>query len=374
MKKLLALLILIVAATITAALIWLKPTAAEVTPARPVPTVEIIRAQPQSIQLTVRSQGTVLPRTETELTVDVSGRILEIADNFRAGGQIEAGDVLLRIDPVDYQTALAARAADLASARLALAQEQALSEQAAADWQALGEGTPSALTLRQPQLALANARVVSAEAMLQQAERDLARTEVKAPYRGRVLSKSVDLGQYVSASPAAPIARIYATDRAEIRLPVTEREASLLQPDTADAARLDVRITHANKLQAHVWQGKLSRMEATIDPANRLLYAVAEVQDPFSEPQLRRGQFVHAAIAGKVIEQAYSIPRYALRGSDTVYIASAENTLQTRRVDIVNSDAQQVIIRAGLQAGERVVVSPIAYFIENMPVEVIELR
>jgi RND family efflux transporter MFP subunit len=374
MKKLLALLILVVAATITAALIWLKPTAAEVTPARPVPTVEIIRAQPQSIQLTVRSQGTVLPRTETELTVDVSGRILEIADNFRAGGQIEAGDVLLRIDPVDYQTALAARAADLASARLALAQEQALSEQAAADWQAVGEGTPSALTLRQPQLALANARVVSAEAMLQQAERDLARTEVKAPYRGRVLSKSVDLGQYVSASPAAPIARIYATDRAEIRLPVTEREASLLQPDAADAARLDVRITHANKLQAHVWQGKLSRMEATIDPANRLLYAVAEVQDPFTEPQLRRGQFVHAAIAGKVIEQAYSIPRYALRGSDTVYIASAESTLQTRRIDIVNSDAQQVIIRAGLQAGERVVVSPIAYFIENMPVEVIELR
>jgi RND family efflux transporter MFP subunit len=370
MKKLLALFILVVAAAITATLIWLKPTAAELTPERPRPAVEIIVVQPQSIQLTVRSQGTVLPRTETDLAVEVSGRILEISDNFRAGGHIEAGDVLLRIDPADYQAAVAARTADLASARLALAQEEALAAQAQADWQALGDGTPSALTLRQPQLAVAKARIDSAAAMLRQAQRDLARTEVTAPYRGRVLSKSVDLGQYLSATPAAPIARIYATDRAEIRLPVTERDAAFLPIHTV--ARASVRISQSHSLHAQVWHGTLSRMEATIDPASRLLYAVAEVQEPFNAPALRRGQFVHAEIAGKIIEQAYAIPRYALRGSDTVYIATADNTLQTRRVEIVNSDAQRVVIRAGLQPGERVVTSPIAYFIENMPVEVIE--
>lgn len=370
MKKLLALLTLVAAATITAALIFLKPTAPEVTPQRPVPTVEIIQVQPQSIQLMVRSQGTVMPRTETALSVEVSGRILEIADNFRAGGHIEAGEVLLRIDPADYQAAVAARTADLASARLTLAQEEALAEQAVADWEALGEGTPSALTLRKPQLALARARIDSAEAILRQAQRDLARTEVRAPYTGRVLSKTVDRGQYVTASPAAPIARIYATDTAEIRLPITEREATYLQ--TTAAERIDVRITKSNSMEPHVWHGKLSRMEATIDPASRLLYAVAEVQNPFKAPVLRRGQFVHAEIAGKVMEQVYSIPRYALRSSDTVYIATADHTLHTRRVDIVKSDAKQVVIRAGLKPGERVVSSPIAYFIENMPVEVTE--
>ena len=369
MKKTLALLILGAASAITATLLWLKPAAAERTPQRPLPTVEVIHVQPQSIQLSVHSQGTVLPRTETELSVEVSGRILEIADNFRPGGHIQAGDVLLRIDPADYHAAVAARTAELARARLTLAQEQALAAQAVADWQALGQDQPSALTLREPQLALATAQIDSAEALLRQAQRDLARTEVTAPYDGRVLAKSVDLGQYLSAVPAAPIGRIYASDTAEIRLPLTEREASLLVSDRS--ARAAVRITHASGRQSHVWHGQLSRMEATIDPANRLLYAVAEVQDPFAEPALRRGQFVHAQIAGKVIEAAYAIPRYALRGSDTVYIASADNTLHTRQVDIVDSDAEQVVIRAGLQAGERVVTSPIAYFIENMPVEVI---
>ena len=185
-----------------------------------------------------------------------------------------------------------------------------------------------------------------------------------------MLSKSVDLGQYVTASPASPIARIYATDTAEIRLPVTEREAAFL--NTTAKERPDIRITKSNSLDPHVWHGKLSRMEATIDPSSRLLYAVAEVQDPFKEPALRRGQFVEADINGQTIENAYSIPRYALRGSDTVYIATQDNTLQTRTVDIVKSDAKHVVILSGLESGERVTISPIAYFIENMPVEVIE--
>jgi RND family efflux transporter MFP subunit len=379
--------------------------------------VEVIEIQPQSVQLTVKSQGTVLPRTESDLSAEVSGRIIKVAENFRAGGRFSKGDVLVKIDPADYEAAVANAAAELANAQLTLAQEDAQAEQAAADWAALGEGEASDLTLRKPQLAQAKARIESARANLKRARRDLTRTELTAPFDGRVLSTSADLGQFVSAAPASPIARIYATDRAEIRLPITSREAELLE--TKDRRQRYVRLEKANTRNSPVWLARFVRMEATIDPNSRLLYAVAEIEDPFApspknpEP-LRRGQFVTAEIEGLSLSEAYVLPRYALRGSDTVYIVTTAGTLETRKITIIQSDAQRVIVTAasgrvdlralsqskrspdsgtlehlantgqggkptllrspsdyptdGLRPGDRVAISPIAYYIENMPV------
>lgn len=405
MKTLLTLLILVGALVVTTLLVVFKPDPQEVAPERPVTTVEVLEVQPQSVQLTVKSQGTVLPRTESDLSAEVSGRIIEVADSFRAGGSFREGDLLLRIDPADYEAAVAAAAAELANAQLALAQEEAQAEQAAADWAALGEGEASDLTLRKPQLAQAKARIESARANLKRAERDLARTEVRAPFDGRVLQTNVDLGQYLSAAPATPVARIYATDRGEVRLPVTTREAELLE--TKDRRQRMVRLQKANTPGSPTWVARFARMEATIDPESRLLYAVAELENPFSpsaqhpEP-LRRGQFLSAEIEGRSLSEAYVLPRYALRGSDTVYVVTEENTLETRKVNIIQSDADEVIIRSGvlqppsersersastgqggkptllhpsdsstsqgLQPGDRVALSPIAYYIEGMPV------
>lgn len=375
MKTILPILLLLIAAGITAVLVIFKPDATEVTPERPVTNIEIIKVQPQTIQLTVQSQGTVLPRTESELSAEVSGRIIEVADQFRAGGSFSLGDVLVTIDPANYEAAVAAQAAELANAELTLAQEEAQAEQAAADWEALGEGDASELTLRKPQLAQAKARIASARANLKRAERDLSRTELTAPFDGRVLTTSADLGQYVSAAPASPVARIYATDRAEVRLPVTTREAELLA--TNDRRQRVVRLQKAKNANSPTWLARFARMEATIDPNSRLLYAVAEIEDPFApnkknpEP-LRRGQFVTAEIEGRSLTDAYVLPRYAMRGSDTVYIVTDAGTLETRTVSILKSDAKQVVITGGLNPGERVAISPVAYYIENMPVEVID--
>ena len=375
MKVLLPILILLAAGGATALLIVFKPDATEVAPERPITSVEVLTVQPESVQLTVRSQGTVLPRTESDLSAEVSGRIIEVADNFRAGGSIEAGDILLKIDPSDYEAAVAASRAQLANAELALAQETALAEQAAADWAALGEGKPSDLTLRKPQLTQAKAAIESARANLKRAERDLARTELTAPFDGRVLSTSADLGQFISAAPAAPVARIFATDRAEVRLPVTTREAERLE--TKNRRQRTITLQKANTPKSPTWSAHFARMEATIDPETRLLYVVAALDAPFEptaehpEP-LRRGQFVSAEIEGRTLSEAYTLPRYALRGSDTVYAVTSDDTLETRRVEIAQSNARQVIITGGLKPGDRVVTSPIAYYVENMPVEVIE--
>jgi RND family efflux transporter MFP subunit len=375
MTKILPILILLVAIAITAVLVIFKPDAAEVSPERPITTVEVIEVQPQSVQLTVKSQGTLLPRTESDLSAEVSGRIIEVADNFRAGGRFRQGDVLVKIDPADYEAAVAAAAAELANAELLLAQEQAQAEQAAADWLALGAGEASELTLRKPQLAQAKARIASARANLKRAERDLARTSLSAPFDGKVLSTTADLGQFVSAAPAAPVARIYATDRAEIRLPVTTREAELLE--TRDRRQRFVRIQKANTPASPTWIARFVRMEATIDLESRLLYVVAELADPFAANQqnpepLRRGQFLTAEIEGRSVSDAYVLPSYALRGSDTVYLLTETGTLETRQVTILKSDADQVVIIGGLAPGERVAVSPIAYYVNNMPVEVID--
>ncbi len=375
MRVLLPILILLAAAIGVGLLLLLQPEAREVSPERPVTRVEVLAVQPETLPLTVRSQGTVLPRTETALSVEVAGRVIERADSFRAGGHFREGDLLFRIDPADYEAARAARAADLADARLALAQERALAEQAAADWTAMGEGEASDLTLRKPQLAQAEARVESAEAALAKARRDLDRTEVRAPYDGRVLSTSVEIGQYVAANPANPVARIYATDRAEIRLPLSEREADFIDTRTRDLK--PVRIYAARDAERLLRTGRFARLEGTVDPTSRLIYAVAVVDDPFEpappeDEALRRGQFVAAEIIGRRVSDAYRLPRHALRDSDTVYLLTDEGTLRTRQVTVLKSDPDSVIVTEGLAPGDRVATSPIAYFVEGMPVHVVD--
>ncbi|MGB0184900.1 MAG: efflux RND transporter periplasmic adaptor subunit [Opitutales bacterium] len=333
---------------------------------RPLANIEVLTVHPENIQLNVTSQGTALPLTESDLAIEVSGRVIAVAEDFRPGGYFKKGDVLLEIDPLDYRAALAARAAELAQAKLALAQEKALSDQAKADWKSIGKGEPSPLTLRLPQLEYAEAAVASARAAHERATADLAKTKVRAPYDGRVLQKNIDLGQLAVPNSAAPAARLYATEVAEVRLPITEREAAFLRDPSESAA--PVQLNHNDRR----WSGTLTRIEATIDTQSRLLYAVAEVKDPYDGPHpLRRGLFVDAVIEGRNLQGAYQIPRLALRGSNTVYVLSENNTLQTREVRIVKRDPDSVIIESGLQPGEQVAVSPIAYFVENMPVNIL---
>lgn len=373
MKVLLPLFVLLSAMFGTALLVLFQPEAEEVAVERPITSVEVITAQPEPVQLKVRSQGTVLPQTEVDLFAEVSGTIIEVAPSFRTGAEFRKGQILLQIDPVDYEAVVAARKADLATARLSLSQEEALAQQASQDWEALGQGEASELTLRKPQLKQAQAAVSSAEAQLAQAERNLERTQIRAPFDGRILTKSADLGQYIAAS-ANPIARIYAVDHAEVRLPLTEIEASYLDLANDLPARVEFRPTSG--AVESTWTGRLDRIEGTIDPQSRLLYAVAVLDANLSErqdekPGLRRGRFVEAIIAGRTLDSAYSLPRYALRDSDTVYIATTENTLVSRQVDVVKTNEDRVIIQSGIQPGEQIVVSPIAYFVENMPISLI---
>jgi RND family efflux transporter MFP subunit len=339
------------------------PEAERRQPPPTMPTVEVLSVVPTDYQVSVRSRGTVSPRTQSTLVPEVAGQVVEVAPSFRNGGFFEQGDVLLRIDSRDYENAVTVARSELAQAKLRLREEQAQSEQAQRDWERLGGGDePTDLVLRKPQLASARAAVAAAEARLRQAEIDLERTRIRAPYAGRVLEKEADIGQYVT--PGTPLATIYAVDYVEIRLPVTDEQQAFLDlPETYRDQRPDAGKGPAVTLSARIgretieWQGRIVRSEGAIDTQSRQLFVVAQVDDPYGRkdgrPPLKVGQFVEAVIEGERLEDVYVLPRGAVEGEDEVFVVDAENRLQRRRLDVIWRDTDYVVAAGGLEPGER---------------------
>jgi RND family efflux transporter MFP subunit len=344
-----------------------EPNRANAQP-RPV-AVFVDEAELQTVGLTVESQGQAQPRTQINLVPQVAGRITYVNPNFIEGGFFEAGETLVQIEDADYRLAVTRASAQVAQAEQALARERAESELAASEWQALGEGEASSLTLREPQMAEARAQLAAAEAALQSARLDLQRTRVSAPFSGRVRSKNADLGQYVS--PGTNLGQVFSTDAVLVRLPLTDHQLGLLGIPIAYNAAADanddginVTLTAGLAGRQHTWQGRITRTDSAIDPQTRVLYAIAEVTDPYGAAAeggapLAVGLFVNARIEGREVENVSILPRSALRGEDSVYVAEAGGTLSVRTVEVIDSSPDRVVVSSGVRGGELVVTSPI---------------
>jgi len=328
--------------------------------------VDAIVAETASLNFTVHSQGTVRPRTETTLVAEVSGKIVSVSSNFISGGFFREGEVLLQIDPSDYQTSLLRAQANLAARKAQLADQKARSEQARRDWTNLGrEGEPSDLTLRIPQLAEAEAGVQAAEAELKEAERDLQRTRIKVPYDGLVRNKIVDVGQYVS--PGTPLGVTFAIDTAEIRLPLSNNDLRYLDLPSAtrleQSQRVPVVLSAEGEQDRGQWNGEIVRTEGVVDENSRVVYAVAEVVDPYgvlghSKPaELKMGSFVRAEIQGLRAENVIVLPRSVLSADNTVLVANDERLLEIRHVTVVRAEPRTVYISEGIKDGELVVTT-----------------
>ncbi|HEY5717461.1 MAG TPA: efflux RND transporter periplasmic adaptor subunit [Motiliproteus sp.] len=331
-------------------------------------SVEATRLQPGPFQVVLDSYGVVQPRTESQLIPQISGAVVAIADNFRDGAFFEAGDVLLRIDDRDYRAEQEIARAQLVEAELRLQEEQARADQAQRDWQRLGKGDAGALVLRRPQLAAAQAAIASAKARLTSAELDLERTLIRAPYAGRVLNKSVDLGQVVS--PGSPLASIYAVDYVEVRLPLNSRQLQFVElpeqyRDGGLRSRNQPPVTVEAILgtQTYRWRGRVVRVEGAIDSSTRQLYVVAQIEDPYGRnpdgnPPLKIGQFVQARIEGVTLADVFVLPRGAVRQDDRVLVIE-EGRLQPRAVRRIWHDADYVVVDQGLRAGDILSLTPL---------------
>ena len=373
-------LFIIALSLLIAYIIYLNKPEAKRRPSHRKPlTVETIKLKAQDFPVIIHTQGVVEPRTTTTLIPRVSGEIIKTADNFRPGGFFESGDTLLIIDPTDYKLAIKSAQATLSEAMLSYKEEQALAEQAAENWKHLGRTKPpSDLVLRKPQLARAKASVDSALAQLERVKLDLKRTRIKAPFAGRVLEQFVDIGQYVS--PGNPLAKIFAIDYVEVRLPVTEQQRSMI--DLPYAYRDRDNSTYTPPVASvfatiggvdYSWEGQVVRTEGSIDRETRQIYMVVQIDNPYrhrknNRPPLEIGQFVKAKISGKTLKHVFSIPRSAVQGNNTIMIVDKDNRIHRRTLNVVWETDDALLARDALNPDERLCATYIPFVAENAKV------
>lgn len=341
------------------------------------PLVRVVEAQPQELRLKVHTQGTVKARTETRLVAEVTGAIVRVSRSFESGGFFERGDVLLEIDASDYRVAVVTAQGSVAQAKVRLETEEAQGEVARDEWEQLGTGGDSPLATRELQLQEAQAALAAAEAMLDKARRDLARTKVRAPFAGRIRAKLADLGEYVA--PGVPVAEVYSVDIAEIRLPIPDADLAFLdlpadyRGATVQEAGPEVVLYADFAGQRHSWAGRIVRVEGEIDPVSRMVNVVAQVQDPYGKHgeeeslPLAVGMYVEAEIMGSLIVGAITVPRTALRGK-RVLVVDGDDRLRFRGVDVLRVERGTAVIVGGLDAGDRVCVSTLEAVSDGMKV------
>lgn len=335
------------------------------------------------VQLSVKTQGEARPRTEIDLVPEVGGKIVYVSPNFIEGGIITKGETLLRIEDADYKVAVIRAQANVAQAEQVLVREQAEGAIAKRDYEELGRGEASPLALRLPQQAQARASLQAAQAEVESAELQLKRTAVRAPFTGRVRTKSSDLGQFVS--PGRTLGRIFSTNIVEVRLPLTDNDLSKMDLPLAYVAK-DQASAPAVKLSAIIagerryWDGKIMRTDSTYDTQTRALFAIAEVFDPYGKGAsengypLAPGLFVDAEIAGKTYENVIVLPRDGLRPEDEVYVVDDKGKVEIRKPEVLDTDSERALLFGGVEPGELVVLSPMEKSRVSMTLKVLDVN
>jgi len=326
---------------------------------------------------TVSAGGVTRPHNEVTLTPQVSGRISRVLPGFEDGAFFAAGDVLVELDPQDFETAVIVAMANRARAISAHALEQTRSDQAKLNWDELYDEEPTELVLRLPQLREAEANVKAAEAQLEQANRNLERANVRAPFAGRVRQRTVGVGQ--SVGPGTPLGTIFAIDYAEVRLPITAEEMAFLElPEVADDPPVDVKLRDALGHGETVWHAQIIRREGALDQSSLELFAIARVDDPFGResglPPLRIGQPVVGTIPGHILEDVLVAPRKAVRQLDRIVLINPRTlTIETRTIEPIWSSEDRVVFRdetipdGWLLATTNLVYAPVGSTVEILP-------
>ena len=380
LKVLLPVVFLAVAIGASFIMIQSRPEAMQKPAPPPSLLVSVDVAERRPVRFTVTSRGSVSPRTETTLVSEVAGQIVEVSPAFVSGGFFKRGDVLIRMDPRIYEAGVKRARAEVAKARTQVATEHALAGYALEDWERLqrldaARGPASDLTLRKPQLQQALAELESKNAEYDKAREDLRRTVIRAPYDGMIREKIADVGQFVNVG--AQLARAFAVDRAEVRLPLTQQDLSYLDLERLEGGgTLPVTLHAEFGDDAFSRSAEVVRSEGVFDATSRVLYVVAEIDDPYDldrppeEPAqpLRIGTFVAAEIAGTAGGDLFALPRHALVRGNTVWVVDDALAIHPREVDVVRTDDEFAYIAAGLADGDRYVTTPIDQPLPGMKV------
>lgn len=340
-------------------------------------------ATQEDVQLLVTTQGEARPRTEIDLVPEVAGKITFVSPKFISGGIFNKGDILFRIDQSNYQVAVVRAEAAVARAQQVLVRENAESDIARKDWAELGTGPASDLTLRKPQMLEAQAGLQSAQADLENAKLQLNRTNVRAPFSGRVREKVADIGQYVS--PGSRLGRIFSNNIIEVRLPFTDNDLSKIDLPIAYVAKdresaPDVNLSATIGGVVQNWSGKIMRTDSTYDTQTRALFAIAEVFDPYGEGAsqngvpLAPGLYVDAEVEGYRFEDVVVISRDGLRPENKVYVGNEDGTAEARTATVLDTTMDYAFITEGVSTGEMIILSPVEESRFGGPLKIVDIN
>ena len=340
-----------------------------------VPSIEVITAKPKKVILTVHSQGTVTARTAIDLVAEVSGKIIDVAPNFREGDTFEKGDLLVTLESVSYRSLLAQSKAAVANANLLFQQEKAQANQAEVDWKRNGKGLANPLVLRKPQLEKAQADLASALAQKELAAYQLEKTKIRAPFSGRISEKLGDIGTFANAGNTV-LAKLYEDSILEVTLPLSSKEFSELGIPDNFAVRdpnkgLAVVLKGTQGGSRQQWMGRLTRVSGMIDPQTRLFTVVVTVSrkdQDINTRFLKPGDFVEATIQGKSVESVFVLPRFALFDEQKVRVVDKENQLNFRTVNLLKTTSEEIFVQSGLIEGELINVTPLDFALEGIKV------
>ncbi|MBU0482149.1 MAG: efflux RND transporter periplasmic adaptor subunit [Proteobacteria bacterium] len=345
--------------------------------------VEFMVAEKSNRQVTIHSTGIVQPRQEITIAPQVNGNVTEVSDRFIAGGFFRKGESLFKVETIDYELALEQARANLAKREYELSSVESKARIARQEWERMNRDQsvpPNSLALYEPQLKDAKANLASAQAALQQAELNLARTTITAPFNCVVRTESIDKGQYVRAGNG--VAVIAGTDTAEVVVPVELNDLQWLEVpapgNRGESSPAEVRLNSAGI--TYSWPGVIDRLLAEVDSQGRMARMVVSINDPYllrtpetgNSPVAAIGSFVNITFKGRVMADVFAIPRQALRDDSTVWIMGPENLLRIRPVTTVRLERDAVFVNGGLEPGERVVLTNLTGAANGMKLRAVE--
>lgn len=351
-------------------------------PLVPVPAVRTLRVGVGPKRVLVTAEGTVRPLRESSLVSQVGGKVVSMSPALVNGGEFRHGETLLRIEPVDYELAVTLAEAKVKDAESALEMVEEESASAEEEWylrrggKGVKKSKPPPLVVKKPQLEAARARLNAAQAELRKAVLNLQRTELKAPFDGRVSRKNVDLGQYVM--PGQFLASLYSIEAAEIVLPMDDEDLLWFHvpgftPGSKPGSMATIRARIAGR--ECLWRGRVVRAEGKLDERTRMVNVVVRVDRPYTKkPPLAAGLFVTVVIEGRELPMAAALPRSALHQGNTVWIVDGEGLLRFRKVKVARLQGGSALIQSGLENGERVAITALSAVTDGMKVRAIDLE
>jgi RND family efflux transporter MFP subunit len=319
----------------------------------------------------VKGHGEVVAKVAVDIVPQVAGQVVTTHPSLVAGGFFKAGDVLVEIDPRDYELAVERAQAAVARAKVTLEREQAEASVAREEWYVLHPGEePTALVVREPQIRQAEAEYAAAEADLSVARLNLERTKLSLPFDGVVVSESVDVGQFVGNG--SRLATVYGTDVVEIRVPLDSRETEWFDvPSRRTGKGAVAEVSVGSGSARSVWEGRVTRMEAQVDQMSRMVHVVIEVPRPYEtsvdHSALLPGTFVDVRIYGHTLEEVVAVPRHAVHDGDRVWVF-ADGELEIRDVEVVRADREQTMLSSGLGTGDLLIVSSLDAVTDGMKI------